>query len=271
MDKYNKYNIQSVNNISNGKCIFSKKYSTHILTQKTPVMYYIMRGNGIVWVDKIKYNVSEHQSIFVRPSSECSFECGDEECEILFVCFTGVEYMWLISHTAFTSGLSVTQKIDLPDPEKLFNITVDGKGEIYQNARINAKLCNLLSYYIEYFPATKEEYNRYVLSATKYIELNYRNSDFTATDVSNYLKLDRSYLYKLFKAEMGVSVHDYINKLRISRAGSLLASSNLSIKDVATESGFADQMYFSRLFKKKKNLTPSQYRQYFKDSQQSNI
>ena len=70
---------------------------------------------------------------------------------------------------------------------------------------------------------------------------------------------------------MGMSVHDYINKLRISRASSLLATSNLTIKDVAIESGFADQMYFSRLFKKKKNLTPRQYRSYFKDSQQDDI
>lgn len=102
------------------------------------------------------------------------------------------------------------------------------------------------------FPAVKEEYNRYVLSATKYIELNFRNPSFTATDVSNYLKLDRSYLYKLFKSEMGMSVHDYINKLRISRASSLLGSSNLTIRDIALDSGFADQMYFSRLFKKKR-------------------
>lgn len=164
-----------------------------------------------------------------------------------------------------------TPPIELPDVEKLYNITVDGKGDIYQNARINARMCYLLSYYIQYFPAVNEEFNHYVLSAAKYIELNYRNSSFTATDVSNYLKLDRSYLYKLFKSEMGMSVHDYINKLRISRASSLLATSNLTIKDVASESGFADQMYFSRLFKKKKNLTPSQYRSYFKDSQQDDI
>ena len=48
------------------------------------------------------------------------------------------DYMWLISHTAFTSGLYVTPPIELPDVETLFNITVDGKGDIYQNARINA-------------------------------------------------------------------------------------------------------------------------------------
>ena len=68
-----------------------------------------------------------------------------------------------------------------------------------------------------------------------------------------------------------MSVHDYINKLRISRASSLLASSNLTIKDVASESGFSDQMYFSRLFKKNKNLTPSQYREYFREAQQDKI
>lgn len=271
MEKYNKYNLQSANSITNGKYVFSKKYSVNDLSQNIPTLYFLLNGSGIVWIDKVKYDIKERQTVFVRPNTECIFECSEDDCELLYVCFTGVDYMWLISHTAFASGLSVTQQIDLPDPEKLYNVTSDGKGEIYQNARINAKICYLLSYYVEYFPAIKEEYNRYVLSATKYIELNYRNSSFTATDVSNYLKLDRSYLYKLFKAEIGMSVHDYINKLRISRASSLLASSNLTIKDVASESGFSDQMYFSRLFKKNKNLTPSQYRSYFRDSQQSNI
>lgn len=271
MEKYNKYNIQAAHNILNGKYHFSKKYSIIALNQNIPALYYVLKGSGILWIDKIKYDITEMQSIFVRPNVEATFECGDDNCELLYVFFTGVDYMWLISHTAFTSGLYVTPPIELPDVEKLFNITVDGKGEIYQNARINARMCYLLSYYIQYFPAVNEEFNHYVLSAAKYIELNYRNSSFTATDVSNYLKLDRSYLYKLFKSEMGMSVHDYINKLRISRASSLLATSNLTIKDVASESGFADQMYFSRLFKKKKNLTPSQYRSYFKDSQQDDI
>lgn len=267
MENINKYRIQAENNILNGKLHFSKKYSLATLNKKLPALYYLLKGSGIVWIDKVKYDIKEKQSIFVRPNSQCTFETAEDNCEMLYVNFTGADYMMLISHTSFISGLYVSPPIDLPDPEKLFDVTSDGKGEIFQNTRMKAKMCYLLSYYIEYFPAVKEEYNRYVLSATKYIELNFRNPSFTATDVSNYLKLDRSYLYKLFKSEMGMSVHDYINKLRISRASSLLGSSNLTIRDIALDSGFADQMYFSRLFKKKKNLTPSQYRIYFKDNQ----
>lgn len=271
MEKFNKYTSQSANNISNGKYIFSKKNITHSLTQNSPTLYYLLKGSGVILIDKIKYDIKAGQSVFVRPTSQCVFECADDYCELLYVCFAGVEYMWLISHTEFNSGNAVSCYIDLPNPEEIFNITEDGKGELYQNVRINARLCYLLSFYIQNFPSKNDEFNRYVLTATKYIELNFRNSSFTATDVSNYLKLDRSYLYKLFKSEMGMSVHDYINKLRISRAASLLSTSNLTIKNIANESGFSDQMYFSRLFKKKKNLTPSQYRLYFKDTQQNNI
>lgn len=271
MENLNKYRIQATNNIINGKLHYSKKNSTSVLNYNIPALYYLLKGSGVVWIDKVKYEIQEKQSIFVRPNVECSFETSEDNCEMLYIYFSGVDYMMLISHTSFTSGLYVTPQIELPDVEKLFNITADGKGEIYQNARIKAKMEYLLSYYIEYFPSQKDEYNRYVLAAAKFIELNFRNATFTATDVSNYLKLDRSYLYKLFKSEMGMSVHDYINKLRISRASSLLASSNLTIRDIALESGFADQMYFSRLFKKKKNLTPSQYRIYFRDTQQKKL
>lgn len=271
MEKYNKYNAQSANNITNGKYIFSKRSLTHSLTQNLPTLYYLLKGSGVVFIDDIKYDINEGQSIFVRPTSKCVLECVSDYCELLYVCYAGIEYMWLISHTAFNSGISVSCHIDLPNPEELFNVTENGKGELYQNVRINARMCYLLSFYVQHFPSKNDEYNRYVLTATKYIELNYRNPSFTATDVSNYLKLDRSYLYKLFKSEMGMSVHDYINKLRISRASSLLSTSNLTIKNIASESGFSDQMYFSRLFKKKKNLTPSQYRLYFKDTQHNNI
>ena len=96
MEKYNKYNIQAAHNILNGKYHFSKKYSIIALNQNIPALYYVLKGSGILWIDKIKYDITEMQSIFVRPNVEATFECGDDNCELLYVFFTGVDYMWLI-------------------------------------------------------------------------------------------------------------------------------------------------------------------------------
>ena len=77
------------------------------------------------------------------------------------------------------------------------------------------------------------------------------------------LKIDRSYLYRLFKDKTGVSVSDYITRTRISKAEVLLSNGSLSVKDVAYSVGFPDQMYFSRVFKKINGKTPTQFREMF--------
>lgn len=264
-------NIINNENVVNGKYKFVKKHSTHSISQNSHSLNYLLNGFGVLCIDGIKIDIKQGQSFFIHPKANCTFECGTENCEIIFVSFSSEEYLWLISHTAFSSGVHTTPVIELPEPEKLFNVTSEGKGEIYQYIKISAKMYDLLSYYIKYFPTEKENFNHYVITARKYIELNYKNPEFTATDVSKYLKLDRSYLYKLFKAEVNMSVHNYINNLRITRAEALLKNTNLSIKDIASASGFSDQMYFSRLFKKKKNLTPSQYRKVSRESKTAGI
>jgi len=63
-----------------------------------------------------------------------------------------------------------------------------------------------------------------------------------------------------FTAHTGMSPHQYLLELRLVRARSLLAETELSIKEIAMQSGFEDELYFSRLFRQKLNLTPSQWR-----------
>jgi AraC-like DNA-binding protein len=63
-----------------------------------------------------------------------------------------------------------------------------------------------------------------------------------------------------FTAHTGLSPHQYLLEFRLVRARSLLAESELSVKEIATQTGFEDEFYFSRLFRQKLNFTPSQWR-----------
>ena len=100
----------------------------------------------------------------------------------------------------------------------------------------------------------------YVLRACQVIEENCCNYHFGVKDVAEALKIDRSYLYRMFMDEMGVSVMDYITRRRISRAEAMLLNSDTPIKDVALSVGYMDQMYFSRVFKKQNGRTPTEFR-----------
>ncbi len=74
------------------------------------------------------------------------------------------------------------------------------------------------------------------------------------------LGVSYSWLRHTFTAHTGLSPHQYLLEFRLVRARSLLAETDLPIKEIATQTGFPDELYFSRFFRKKLNVTPSQWR-----------
>ncbi len=69
-----------------------------------------------------------------------------------------------------------------------------------------------------------------------------------------------SYLQHTFKTQTGHSIIDYLNRTRIDNASKLLRETVLHISEIAEKVGFTDYNYFSRVFKKYKNQTPTEYR-----------
>lgn len=89
----------------------------------------------------------------------------------------------------------------------------------------------------------------------------------TLHEVPDYNQLARlanlSYcqLFRLFKRHLGLSLQQYIEQQRIGYAKRLLTLNHLSIKEVASQVGFTNQLYFSRRFQKAVGVSPSHYRE----------
>ncbi|MBE6925970.1 MAG: helix-turn-helix domain-containing protein [Ruminococcaceae bacterium] len=84
--------------------------------------------------------------------------------------------------------------------------------------------------------------------------------DISLAQVAEKFSLTPNYLGTLFKKTMGASYNDYLNNLRINHACHLLQTSDLSMKNIALESGYHSVEYFNYIFKKFCGITPSQYR-----------
>ncbi len=94
----------------------------------------------------------------------------------------------------------------------------------------------------------------------KFIRANLAGSINTRT-LSEQFGLVPSYLSKLFKDYKGISPSDYLLKLRIEKAKELISSQpDFLTKDIAESIGFSDPLYFSKIFKKKTGMTPSEYK-----------
>ncbi|MGQ1891844.1 AraC family transcriptional regulator [Thermophagus sp. OGC60D27] len=78
--------------------------------------------------------------------------------------------------------------------------------------------------------------------------------------LASSLNLGYSYFRKMFKKHTGVSPGQYHLHLRLMRAKELLLSTDIPIKQVAFETGFESTHYFSRLYKKKMGIPPSEVR-----------
>lgn len=71
----------------------------------------------------------------------------------------------------------------------------------------------------------------------------------------------RSYLSQLFKREVGISLHQYVQQQRLNEAKDLLLFTNKSINEISTFLHFSTQSYFQNVFKRSVGVTPYQYRQ----------
>ena len=93
----------------------------------------------------------------------------------------------------------------------------------------------------------------------RYIQNNY-NSAIQLKQVADLIFLTESNFCKFFKKATGKTFSDYVNEIRINEACRLLIQSEKTINQISFECGFETLSYFNRVFLKKKNSTPSNYR-----------
>lgn len=98
-----------------------------------------------------------------------------------------------------------------------------------------------------------------ITTAVKIIDYNF-NNDITVEKIAKTLHLTPAHLTRKFRAATGLSPKQYILNKRIEYAKELLANTNSSIFEIANSVGFFDQLYFSRIFKIKEGMSPSEYR-----------
>lgn len=79
--------------------------------------------------------------------------------------------------------------------------------------------------------------------------------------VAAHVGVSRSYLHRAFHAVFGCAPGAYLTDYRLDRAIQLLRHSTLSVSAVAASAGFSDPFYFSRLFRRRMGMSPSDYRQ----------
>lgn len=104
--------------------------------------------------------------------------------------------------------------------------------------------------------------NPIVEEIAKNIILNYPDENFELDQYLRTLPFNYDYLRKLFKSEAGVTPHQFLSDTRLQAAAERLSFTEgrqVNISEIAHLCGFREPLYFSKIFRKKYGMSPSQY------------
>lgn len=109
------------------------------------------------------------------------------------------------------------------------------------------------------FAEKKVQENPIIKKVCEYIEENMEH-DISLENAADFAGLSSFYLSKLFREEKNETFINFLSNKRLEKSRMLLEETELSIKEIAAETGYNDQNYFSRIFKNKYGVSPKDYR-----------
>ncbi len=106
---------------------------------------------------------------------------------------------------------------------------------------------------------TNERDKEFTDKLTRIAEEQLDNTDFSADAFASLMGMSRSVFFKKVKEVTGYGPMEFLRMLRLKKAAELLATTNLSVGEVADRAGIGDPFYFSRCFKAQFGMAPSVY------------
>ncbi|MBQ4527510.1 MAG: helix-turn-helix transcriptional regulator [Clostridia bacterium] len=203
-------------------------------------------GGQITYVHNGKKFVSDKNCAVILPMGASYTVLGDKTGLFPLVNFSTIEFL---CHTFKIIPIDNVSDF-MNDFEKLKNLYLLGSNR--------AKMMSVL-YDIIAKLTSKDEGNKTLIPAIKFIEKNYGNSDITNTLLAEKCSISEVYLRKLFLKNFNMTPKQYIMDIRINKAKQLLSEGSFKINAVSEQCGFANPYHFSRYFKEKTGLTPTEY------------
>lgn len=232
------------------------------------MLIYCTDGEGWYYIQGKKYSLKKDNYIILPANTPYSFGANNENpWTIYFMHFRGESANYYHCNSYSPQSIMPEDNSRLQDRLQLFE-------EIYQ--------CFSRAYTIEYMRYTSaclglfltsficlEQYrfiqtvnNKKISFSNKvihYMQENIQNK-ISLEELSAHFKYSPSHFSMLFHKETGISPINYLLRLKIQKACQYIEFTNLKLKDIALTLGFEEVSYFSRLFTKIMDISPSEYR-----------
>ena len=245
--------------------ICSRKSDNSILNRYIDryILHYVLTGKG--WFNGSRFEAGD--IIFCTDSSPYSLSSDpNNPCTYAWISFNGGK------SEKYVTAMGLLQAYRIY-PAKHFQeictilydmIDVDHK-DVDIALYLESCLIRLLSFSVpEKEQASAESVQKpisKVSSAIQFISDHYKNPMLSQKDIAEAAQANEKYLQRLFKAETGQTLHQYLENIRMEAAVAMLNSSNYNINEISEYIGYNDRRTFSEAFKRKFGYAPSRYRE----------
>ncbi|EOU1463011.1 AraC family transcriptional regulator [Clostridium perfringens] len=234
---------------------------------KNAVIHYVTKGYGTFKFNGKVYNLKQGDIFILLKGMQVKYVASiDDPWEYYWIGFSGSNANEYLNRTSITNSCVANCEENSKIPQIILNMCEISK--TYNPSRSDdilllKELYSLLYALIEEFPKPFEykdkELHTYIQDSLNFINSNYMHS-ITVQEIADYVNLSRSYLYKMFIKNLGISPQRYLINLRMYKATLLLKSTKLPIGEVASSVGYSDSLLFSKTFSKHFSMSPLNYR-----------
>ena len=226
------------------------------------LIHYVTRGKGRLWMNDTCYVIEKDTMFLIRPGITCVYQADkDDPWEYCWICIDGYDVENMLNNSGFDKvNLLFFDKSNGEVRDAMLNFIFYFSKYKNNEYMLLSRLYNIFGH-MKIQMKKQQAKSIHVERAIDYIYENY-SKNISVTDIAEYLGIDRTYLYRLFKEEYNMSPQKYLLNFRLKTAMNKLEGGNMSIADIAYNCGFNDASAFCHQFKKVYKDTPLNYRRY---------
>ena len=218
------------------------------------LLHFIIRGKGRLFTQQGEFALEKGEGFLISPGEVTTYVADEND---------PWEYLWV--------GVGATN--ETAEALRLHGLAPGTHGFVYRdNGGIIPFLTQLaafsdLTYYDQAMGAfylllgtvaldkNENAQKQYLQKCYNYMEKTY-SDQLTVESMAEHLQISRSYLYRLFKQNLGISPQRAILNFRLDKAAALIKRGGIPLTDIALSCGFYDLSHFSRAYKERFQKQP---------------
>ena len=245
----------------------SVNWKEHHIVCPFSKFYYITNGECEINIEGKSYHGQKGRWFFIPSQTRHSYNHISQD----YVTKYWIHFEMKAGDERLINSLKLPIYVDVENDEKIVTdfqdiFDLEKEGDLASSLHLKARILDLFSEYlslsnINSITMSEVDDQKFHQMLT-YLGDNLKEK-LTIEELSSFMHIHPNYFIRLFKKKMGITPLQYINRVRIERAKSLLENTNHPVSDIMLKLGFNDLSTFSKFFKHYSGYSPKSFRRAF--------